>query len=119
MVDRLRFIRRKGLCDNCLMLGHLAVSCPMESFCRLSDCKFKHRKHALFLYPKNNVADGSAFGFVCSTHRGISEYGHGLVCQLYEKVYCKKRNLRGCAIRQCKEFCAITSKSMSFCYNEM
>ena len=59
MVDRLRFIRRKGLCDNCLMPGHMAVSCPKKSFCRLSDCKFKHRKHTLFLHPKNNAADGS------------------------------------------------------------
>ena len=59
VVDRLRFIRRKGLCDNCLMPGHMAVSCPKESFCRLSDCKFKHRKHTTFLHPKNNVADGS------------------------------------------------------------
>ena len=52
--ERIKFVRRKGICDNCLMLGHMAMSCPKESYCQVIGCKIGNRKHSTFLYPKND-----------------------------------------------------------------
>ena len=30
----------------------MASTCPKQSFCQVSNCKLKHRKHSTFLYPK-------------------------------------------------------------------
>lgn len=49
--ERLKFVRSKGLCDNCLNPGHVAGSCPKESFCKVDDCSLE-RKHSTFLHPK-------------------------------------------------------------------
>ena len=52
--ERIKFVRSKGLCDNCLMPGHMAMSCPKESYCQIVGCKIAHRKHSTFLHPKND-----------------------------------------------------------------
>ena len=51
--ERIKFVRSKGLCNNCLMPGHMAISCPKESYCKVVGCKIGHRKHSTFLHPKN------------------------------------------------------------------
>jgi hypothetical protein len=48
--NRLKLVRKKGLCNNCLFNGHIARSCPKESFCKVSGCQ---AKHSTFLHPKN------------------------------------------------------------------
>ena len=52
--ERIKFVRGKGLCDNCLMPGHIAMSCPKESYCQIIGCKISHRKHSTFLHPRND-----------------------------------------------------------------
>ena len=42
------------LCDNCLVAGHMAMSCPKQSFCQIVRCKIGRRKHFTFLHPKND-----------------------------------------------------------------
>ena len=37
--ERVKFVRNKGLCDNSLMPGHMAASCPKESYCQINGCK--------------------------------------------------------------------------------
>lgn len=54
--ERIKFTREKGLCDNCLVAGHMARSCPKDSFCKVEDCKIG-RKHSTFLHPKNDSQD--------------------------------------------------------------
>ena len=51
--EKIKFTREKGLCDNCLNAGHVARSCPKESFCKVENCKLG-RKHSTFLHPKND-----------------------------------------------------------------
>ena len=34
--DRVKFVRKKGLCDNCLLRGHIAKNCPKASFCKVT-----------------------------------------------------------------------------------
>ena len=36
------------------MPGHMAISCPKESYCKVVGCKIGHRKHSTFLHPKND-----------------------------------------------------------------
>ena len=48
--NRLKLVRKKGLCNNCLFHGHIARSCPKESFCKVSGCQ---DKHSTFLHPRN------------------------------------------------------------------
>jgi hypothetical protein len=48
---RRKFVRKRGLCDNCWFQGHIARSCPKESFCRVTGC---HAKHSTYLHPKGN-----------------------------------------------------------------
>ena len=52
--ERISFVRSRGLCDNCLVAGHMAMSCPKKSFCQIVGCKIGHRKHSTFLHPKND-----------------------------------------------------------------
>ena len=52
--EQISFVRSKGLCDNCLVAGHMAMSCPKQSFCQIVGCKIGHRKHSTFLHPKND-----------------------------------------------------------------
>ena len=47
--DRHKLVRRKNLCNNCLITGHFVKDCPKRSFCRVNDCK---EKHSTFLHPK-------------------------------------------------------------------
>ena len=51
--ERLKFVREKGLCDNCLQVGHMAKSCPKESFCKVENCRVE-RKHSTFLHVKDD-----------------------------------------------------------------
>ena len=50
--ERLQFVRKRGLCNNCFARGHLAKTCEMPSFCRVKGCNFKH---STFLHPKGNA----------------------------------------------------------------
>ena len=52
--ERIKLVRSKGLCNNCLMPGHMAMNCPKESYCQIVGCKIAHRKHSTFLHPKND-----------------------------------------------------------------
>ena len=63
--DRLSFVRSKGLCDNCLVPGHMASSCPKPRFCRVTGCT---GNHSSFLHPRSvgQVASPSA-GNLAST----------------------------------------------------
>ncbi|XP_015747596.1 PREDICTED: uncharacterized protein LOC107327368 [Acropora digitifera] len=47
--DRLRIVKDKGLCNNCLTIGHFARRCPKDSFCKVEGCR---AKHSTFLHPK-------------------------------------------------------------------
>ena len=47
--DRLKIVKDKGLCNNCLTIGHFARECPKDSFCKLEGCR---AKHSTFLHPK-------------------------------------------------------------------
>ena len=52
--ERVSFLRSRGLCDNCLMAGHVAMSCPKQSYCQIVGCKIGHQKHSTFLHPKDD-----------------------------------------------------------------
>ena len=49
MEGRIRFARKSGLCFNCLFPGHIANSCPKNSFCKVTGCEVKH---STYLHPK-------------------------------------------------------------------
>ena len=49
---RLKFVRRRGLCDNCLLQGHVVKSCPKPSFCKVTGCQ---SKHSTYLHPRNDT----------------------------------------------------------------
>ena len=65
--ERYKFVREKGLCDNCLQSGHVASTCPKQSFCQVSNCKLKHRKHATFLHPKREQPERPEHQSISST----------------------------------------------------
>ena len=46
--QRFQFTRSKGLCDNCLLPGHLVRVCPKTSFCKIPGCQLKH---STYLHP--------------------------------------------------------------------
>ncbi|CAB4034766.1 Hypothetical predicted protein [Paramuricea clavata] len=48
---RLKFVRKRGLCYNCLFQGRIATSCPKKSFCKVNGCQLKH---STYLHPKSN-----------------------------------------------------------------
>jgi len=47
--QRLTFVRKKGLCENCFQTGHTVRSCPKNSYCKIPACR---TKHSTFLHPK-------------------------------------------------------------------
>ncbi|KAK3729480.1 hypothetical protein QZH41_019941, partial [Actinostola sp. cb2023] len=49
--ERLKVTKAKGLCNNCLVSGHVVRECPKESFCKVDGCK---SKHSTFLHPLND-----------------------------------------------------------------
>ena len=72
--QRLTFVRKKGLCENCFQTGHTVRSCRKNSYCKIPACR---TKHSTFLHPKApdhyngnlppnqnrvNEVDGSAAG---------------------------------------------------------
>ena len=72
--QRLAFVRKKGLCENCFQTGHMVPTCPKNSYCKIPNCR---TKHSTFLHPKAqdhnngnlppnqnrvNEVDGSAAG---------------------------------------------------------
>ena len=48
--DRVKFVRKNGLCDNCLFRGHIAKNCPKASFCKVTGCS---KKHSTYLHPQS------------------------------------------------------------------
>lgn len=50
---RIKFARKSGLCFNCLFRGHIANSCPKNSFCKVTSCEVKH---STYLHPKANIS---------------------------------------------------------------
>jgi len=42
LTDRIQFIRRNHLCDNCAKKGHVANYCFSKSACKVTGCKQKH-----------------------------------------------------------------------------
>ena len=48
--ERIAFVRLKGLCDNCLVYGHRASTCPKPRFCRVTGC---NGNHSSFLHPRS------------------------------------------------------------------
>ena len=48
--NRIKFVRKQGLCDNCLFQGHISRSCPKQSFCKVSGCQ---ATHSTFLHPRS------------------------------------------------------------------
>ena len=72
--QRLQFTRSKGLCDNCLLPGHIISKCPKSSFFKISGCQLKHSTH---LHPiegmrgnEQRVHEENAIG------GGLSMYGN-------------------------------------------
>ena len=55
---RLKFVRKKGLCYNCLFQGHMVNSCPKNSFCKVTGCQ---SKHSTFLHPRSYNHDRRDF----------------------------------------------------------
>ena len=49
---RLKFVRKRGLCDNCLLQGHVVKSCPKPSLCKVTGCQ---SKHSTYLHPRNDT----------------------------------------------------------------
>ena len=52
--DRLKFVRAKKLCLNCLVSGHFVQDCPKQSFCRIEGCT---KKHSTFLHEKDRIQE--------------------------------------------------------------
>ena len=48
--DRMKFVKEKRLCNNCLTKGHFVNACTKDSFCKVEECD---GKHSTFLHPKN------------------------------------------------------------------
>ena len=71
--ERIKLVRSKGLCNNCLMPGHMAMNCPKESYCQIVGCKIAHRKHSTFLHPKNDRPVKSEPASLPETHSGNTE----------------------------------------------
>ena len=40
--QRLTFVRKKGLCENCFQPGHTMRSSPKNSYCKIPTCRMKH-----------------------------------------------------------------------------
>ena len=47
--QRLTFVRKRSLCENCFQPGHTVQSCPKNSYCKIPTCR---TKHSTFLHPK-------------------------------------------------------------------
>ena len=47
--DRIKFVKEKRLCNNCLTKGHFVNACTKDSFCKIEECD---GKHSTFLHPK-------------------------------------------------------------------
>ena len=50
--ERLDFVKKAGICDNCLTRDHIAGSCDKSSFCRVQGCQFKY---STFLHPQGKA----------------------------------------------------------------
>ena len=50
MEQRLTFVCKQGLCENCFQPGHKVQSCPKNSYCKIPTCC---TKHSTFLHPKS------------------------------------------------------------------
>ena len=48
--EQVSFLCSRGLCENCPMAGHVAMSCPKQSYCQIVGCKIGHRKHSSFFF---------------------------------------------------------------------
>ena len=48
--ERYKFVREKVLCDKCLQSGHLANTCPKQSFCQVSNCNGQDVLTSLFAF---------------------------------------------------------------------
>ena len=47
--QRLKFVRKQGLCKNCSQRDHKVQSCPKNSYCKIPAC---HTNYSTFLHPK-------------------------------------------------------------------
>ena len=47
---RKKIVCKRGLCDNCLLAGHIARFCSKSSFCKVAGCD---RKHLTYLHSKS------------------------------------------------------------------
>ena len=47
--NRMKFVKEKRLCNNCLTKGHFVNACTKDSFCKVEECD---GKHSTFLHPK-------------------------------------------------------------------
>ena len=52
--QRLRFVRSKGLCVNCLLPGYFTRKCPKSSFCKISGCQ---SNHSTYLHPQRDARE--------------------------------------------------------------
>ena len=70
--DRLRIVKDKSLCNNCLTIGHFARRCPKDSFCKVEGCT---AKHSTFLHPKptTNSQSQSAGTIADSSDMALSQ----------------------------------------------
>ncbi|XP_074636885.1 uncharacterized protein LOC141895039 [Acropora palmata] len=70
--DRLRIVKDKSLCNNCLTIGHFARRCPKDSFCKVEGCR---AKHSTFLHPKptTNSQSQSAGTIADSSDMALSQ----------------------------------------------
>ena len=48
--QRLTFVRKQRLCENCFQPSHKVHSCPKNSYCKIPTCR---TKHSTFLHPKS------------------------------------------------------------------
>jgi hypothetical protein len=54
--ERQRIVLRRGLCNKCLVRGHIAKNCPKTNFkCRIAECGAKH--HTLLHHTKGAVTE--------------------------------------------------------------
>ena len=69
--ERLKLVKAKNLCMNCLFTGHHARECKKDSFCRINGCR---GKHSTFLHQvKSDKESKPANDSARSSQRSIEE----------------------------------------------
>ena len=90
--ERLKFTREKRLCDNCLIPGHIAVSCRRNTTCSVPGCGKKHTK---FLHvPFKATSDNTEKQAVAMKEDTAKTASNGFA-EMIGSFSCNKNDTRG------------------------